>query len=69
MANCENCGKGKMFGHTVSHAKNRTRRIYRPNLHHVKIVVGGVRQKMLLCSKCVRKLKKEGAINYKAPGV
>ncbi|HCS78193.1 TPA: 50S ribosomal protein L28, partial [Patescibacteria group bacterium] len=30
---CANCGKGIMIGHRVSHAKNRTRRIFKPNLH------------------------------------
>ena len=51
---CGNCGKGIMYGHNVSHAKNRTRRIFKPNLHTVKVNVGGQRKTMRLCTKCLR---------------
>lgn len=54
---CDNCGKGIMYGHNVSHAKNRTRKIFKPNLHRAKILVGGVHRYMRLCTKCLRKLK------------
>lgn len=48
---CANCGKGVMYGHNVSHAKNRTRKIFKPNLHNFK----GMR----LCTKCLRKIKSQ----------
>jgi large subunit ribosomal protein L28 len=54
---CFNCGKGVMYGHNVSHAKNRTRKIFKPNLHAARIVVGGVQKKVKLCTKCQRILK------------
>ncbi|OGH13632.1 MAG: 50S ribosomal protein L28 [Candidatus Levybacteria bacterium RIFCSPLOWO2_02_FULL_37_10] len=54
---CENCGKGIMYGHNVSHSKRRTRRIFKPNLHKAKVVVGGISKRMKLCSKCLRLLK------------
>ncbi len=54
---CFNCGKGIMYGHNVSHAKNRTRRIFKPNLHSAKIVIGGTTKRVRLCTKCVRKFK------------
>lgn len=66
MRKCQNCGKGKMIGHAVSHAKNRLRRVFKPNLHQANIVVGGIKKKMLLCSKCIRSLKKKAVIG-KAP--
>jgi len=31
---CQVTGKGPMTGNNVSHAKNRTRRRFLPNLHH-----------------------------------
>jgi large subunit ribosomal protein L28 len=34
---CELTGKGPMVGHNVSHANNKTKRIYRPNLQHVSL--------------------------------
>lgn len=54
---CGNCGKGIMYGHNVSHAKNRTRKIFKPNLHNAKIVVNGIGKRMKLCTKCLRILK------------
>lgn len=54
---CENCKKGIMYGHNVSHSKRRTRRIFKPNLHKVKVVVEGISKRMKLCSKCLRLLK------------
>jgi large subunit ribosomal protein L28 len=54
---CQNCGKGIMYGHNVSHSKRRTRRIFKPNLHTVRVEVDGVLKRMKLCSKCTRLLK------------
>ena len=34
---CELTGKGPMTGNNVSHAKNRTRRRFLPNLNHVTL--------------------------------
>jgi large subunit ribosomal protein L28 len=54
---CDNCGKGIMYGHNVSHAKNRTRRIFKPNLHSARILIGAGYKTMRLCTKCLRLLK------------
>lgn len=56
---CENCKKGVMYGHTMSHAKNRNNRIFAPNLHPARVIIGGVLKRVNLCTKCLRKLKKE----------
>jgi large subunit ribosomal protein L28 len=34
---CELTGKGTQVGHNVSHANNKTKRIYRPNLQQVNL--------------------------------
>ncbi|MEK7573505.1 MAG: 50S ribosomal protein L28 [Patescibacteria group bacterium] len=54
---CQNCGKGIMYGHNVSHSKRRTKRIFKPNLHTARISVGGIMKRMKLCAKCMRLLK------------
>ena len=54
---CFNCGKGVMYGHKVSHAKNRTRKIFKPNLHSARITLNGVQKRVKLCTKCQRTLK------------
>ena len=56
-ARCFNCGKGVSYGHNVSHAKNRTRKIFKPNLHLARVMIGGINRKVKLCTKCQRKLK------------
>lgn len=54
---CEICGKKRNVGHGVSHAKNRTQKISKPNLHVHRIRVGEQTVKMLLCTKCKRMVK------------
>ncbi|MEK7534713.1 MAG: 50S ribosomal protein L28 [Patescibacteria group bacterium] len=56
---CFKCNKGVMYGHKVSHAKNRTRRLFKPNLHYVRIAMDNARKRVRLCTKCLRMIKKE----------
>ncbi|MEO9461882.1 MAG: 50S ribosomal protein L28 [Marinomonas sp.] len=35
---CELTGKGRMTGNNVSHANNRTKRVFLPNLQHVTLL-------------------------------
>lgn len=58
---CDNCGKGVMYGHAVSHAKNRTKRLFLPNLHFVRINISGRMKRTRLCTKCLRMIKKKMA--------
>lgn len=55
---CANCGKGVMYGHNVSHSKRRTRKIFKPNLHAVRVSFGGNKRRMRLCTKCLRMYRK-----------
>lgn len=59
---CINCGKGSMYGHNVSHANNRTRKIFRPNVHTVRISIGSTMKRMKLCTKCSRMIKKASVL-------
>jgi len=54
---CNNCGKGVMYGHNVSHSKRRTRKIFKPNLHRARILINGNFVRMKLCTKCLRMFK------------
>lgn len=58
MAKCDNCGKAPVFGNNVSHAKNRTPRLFRPNLQKVSILENGRRVQKMLCAKCIKSLSK-----------
>jgi large subunit ribosomal protein L28 len=56
---CEICGKGTLFGNNVSHAKNRTRRTWYPNLIEVRTVDNGTVRRMKVCARCLRSGKVE----------
>jgi large subunit ribosomal protein L28 len=51
---CDICGKGPVFGHNVSHANNKTRKVWYPNLHKVTAIRGGKTIRMKICSRCLR---------------
>ncbi len=57
---CERCGKGVQIGHNVSHAKNRTRKVWQPNLHAKRVWNVDKYIKLSLCAKCIRLYRKEG---------
>jgi len=59
---CEYCQKGVARGHAVSHAKNRTRRLFKPNLQKLKVIRDGVLQRAKLCTACIKRLKRDGRI-------
>lgn len=66
---CMNCGKGVMYGHNVSHAKNRTRKIFKPNLHAARILVGNLMKRVRLCTKCLRMVKESQKASIAKPTV
>jgi large subunit ribosomal protein L28 len=51
---CEVCGKGPQFGNRVSHANNRTRRRFEPNLQAVRALVSGRAQRVRVCTRCLK---------------
>jgi len=59
---CEFCQKGVQYGHAVSHAKNRTRRIFKPNLQKLKVLKNGVSVRVKFCTSCIKRLKKDGSL-------
>ena len=52
---CDICGKGPQFGNNVSHANNKTRRRFNPNLQPVRVQVpGGGSDRMKVCTRCIK---------------
>jgi large subunit ribosomal protein L28 len=51
---CDVCGKGPSVGNNVSHANNRTKRMWRPNLQRVRAKVNGSVKRILACTRCIR---------------
>ena len=60
---CQLTGKSNQHGNAVSHAKNRTKRIWRANIQKKTFVVDGERITMHLSTQAIRTLKKKGIIS------
>ena len=51
---CYVCGKGPSTGNNVSHASNKTRRRWLPNLQPARILDDeGVRRRVRVCTSCI----------------
>ena len=50
---CYVCSKGVAHGNNVSHANNKTRRTWKPNLQVARIVVEGKTVKVKVCTRCL----------------
>jgi large subunit ribosomal protein L28 len=51
---CAICGKAPHYGNVVSHANNKRRRRWNPNLKRVRAIVDGVRKRVRVCTTCIR---------------
>ena len=52
---CEICGKGPLYGNNVSHANNKTKRRWLPNLQKVRAIVNGKTKRIKVCTSCIKK--------------
>ena len=59
---CDICAKGPMAGNNVSHAMNKTRRRWLPNLQSVKINDAGTHRTAKVCTSCLRAKKVTRAV-------
>ncbi|HKL21881.1 MAG TPA: 50S ribosomal protein L28 [Tichowtungia sp.] len=51
---CDVCGKGPMTGCNVSHAHNKTKKVFTPNLQKVRVEDKGTVKSMKVCTRCIR---------------
>ncbi|MDX9707935.1 MAG: 50S ribosomal protein L28 [Trichloromonas sp.] len=51
---CEICGKKPSTGNNVSHAHNKTRKVWYPNLQKVKALHQGTVRSIKVCTRCIR---------------
>lgn len=56
---CDVCGKRPGFGNNISHSHRRTRRRWNPNIQTVRVVAGGTRKRLKLCTSCLKAGKAE----------
>ena len=66
---CDVCGKGPATGNNRSHANNKTKRRWLPNLQSAKVVLkDGTRKRIKVCTSCISagKIEKAPAIQAEA---
>jgi len=51
---CEICGKRPTVGYNVSHAHNKTKKRWYPNLQKVRTVRNGQTAKIRVCTSCIK---------------
>lgn len=62
---CELTGKGLLVGNNVSHANNKTKRVYRPNLQHISLASEalGNSYSLKICMNALRTVDKSGGLD------
>ena len=62
---CELTGKGLLIGHNVSHANNKTKKIYRPNLQVVALAseILGNSYKLRISMNALRSVDRNGGLD------
>ncbi len=62
---CELTGKGLLVGNNVSHANNKTKRVYRPNLQTLSLASEalGNSYKLRICMNALRTLDHSGGLD------
>ena len=63
---CEICGKRPVTGYNVSHAHNKTKKRWFPNLQSVRCVRNGQTVKIKACTSCIRsgRVVKQSRVRY-----
>ena len=51
---CEICGKRPVVGYNISHAHNKTKKRWYPNLQRVRTLQNGSTRRMTVCTSCIR---------------
>lgn len=58
---CFVCKKTVVSGNSVSHSNKHNKRVWKPNLQRVKVVIDGTPQRISVCTRCLRSGKVERA--------
>jgi len=51
---CDLCGKGPSVGYRISHAHNKTKRRWLPNLVSARAIVSGAPKRIRVCTRCLK---------------
>ncbi|MBN1499128.1 MAG: 50S ribosomal protein L28 [Spirochaetes bacterium] len=62
MAKCEVCGKSILFGNNVSHSNVKTKKIWKPNVKKIKVMLDKQVVRKYVCTRCIRSGKISKAV-------
>lgn len=51
---CDICGKSAQNGFNVSHANNKTKKLWQPNLQSVRHEENGSAKRIKACTQCIK---------------
>ncbi len=51
---CSVCGKKPVSGNNVSHAHNKTKRRFMPNLQKIRVSENGTNTRKYVCTRCIK---------------
>ncbi|MFC1535349.1 50S ribosomal protein L28 [Thermodesulfobacteriota bacterium] len=51
---CDICGKRPLVGYNVSHAHNKTKKRWYPNLQKVRTIQNGQAKRIRACTNCIK---------------
>jgi len=54
MAVCTVCEKKRVTGNNVSHANNRSKRVFKPNLQRMRVQTEKGTKRVHVCTRCLR---------------
>ena len=54
MAVCSVCEKKRVTGNNVSHANNRSKRVFKPNLQRMRVQTEKGAKRVHVCTRCLR---------------
>ena len=54
MAKCEFCGKSVQFGCNVSHSHKKTKKMWRPNIQKIRVLINNRTVRKSLCTSCIK---------------
>jgi large subunit ribosomal protein L28 len=57
---CVICEKRSLSGSTISHSNKHSKRVFKPNLQSLNIVINGKKTRKYVCTSCIKsnKIKK-----------
>ncbi|MFA5519031.1 MAG: 50S ribosomal protein L28 [Spirochaetota bacterium] len=62
MAKCELCGKSVQFGSNLSHSNRKTKKMWRPNIQKIRVLINNRTVRKNVCTKCIKSGKISKAV-------